>query len=523
LYDSGSLRSDSCDEDDATTLAESDANDDVTRWISTMLAGGEDVFEPDMSIDDVTRDTFAIAQRQPGDVSWVTVVICHGGSAVRPLRLRRLTRVERRGGLVLRLAEDVDASLACAELPQVAQPPRTLSPKPFPVPSEELKQVVKAARLRFCDVFTSDEALAGWYGVVRRSNDDFEHRNEPSSSHRLRARFSKPSGEFRVSEADHHLLVRRCYREGIALRLEDDGFYQAVDLSKETLVHGFDGDALAQAAAVCGVEDREIMTAMMSNASIGGYRDHSEDTPCVSSFSVNQLRANEHFDGPNGLGVALDAEINYGCYGAEDGVWSTSPKFVPSIIVPLNQRQKKNGTSRLIGNRSAPVGYNSHIAADGSFCDDGGRPISSNANTDRSMLMMKSWLQIEHISEAVAVLATAAHATQLRLVGRVFDLERWFRQLATAVVDRRKVHFFVRNNYLADERDAMGGVSAADHGQRTTALIVAVLRHELLPEIAALIESAVGPQWERLRAWTRARVEAGRIDVYPFLHRVVPR
>jgi hypothetical protein len=493
----------------------------VERWIATAAAFGDDVFDYDDGVDDVTRDIHRTALRENSDTGWLPVAVCHAdgsgqpAAVVRPMRLTRLTKRERIGGFELRPMTTDRSALCFAEMPQVAAPPTTEAPPPFAVPSVDLQRRVRAGRLCFDNIFDSS-ATEGWRKTARRSNDDFWHRGDPAGQHRVRARFSKKSGEFRVGTREHHPLVVECFRLSIVLRLDNDGFYQTVDPREVTIEHGFDGDKLAKAAAAIGVKDEEILTAMGSNGARGGYRDHSDSMPCVSSFSTNQRRALERFDGPNGLEATLDKEVDDGFYGPPDSAWTDAPPFAPPSVIPLNQADKSNGSSRLIGNRSAPVGHHACVLPGGSFHDTDGQPLSSNDNTDRSCLRMGIWLQIEHISLAVAVLTTAALSSGLPLRGRVFDLDRWFRKLATAVVEWRKVIFFVKGRYLGDKRDAMGGVSAADHGQRTTSVAIEVVRATLLPEVAGVVDSTPGPRWDRLRAWVRARRDVGCADPYPW-------
>ena len=108
-----------------------------------------------------------------------------------------------------------------------------------------------------------------------------------------------------------------------------------------------------------------------------------------------------------------------GCFGAIDGARTMSPRRLPAKISALNARPKKDGSVRIIGNKSCPPkgSYQSILRDDGSFGDEGpGRPIASNYNVVKRR--DRSYLQIEDNSEAAATIHAMASTCGLAVVGR---------------------------------------------------------------------------------------------------------
>lgn len=504
-------------------------HEDVARWLALVVASDDDIDGSVATIGafDATRDSHHISRRASGDTSWLPAVVCLNGSgfsdADLPVRTRRLVRAERARGLCLRHARDVVSDLALTDFPQAGLPPTTDVPPSFPSPSADLQRRVSDAHITFDNTFTRNADLTAWRALEHKCTQDALRRSEPSTSRRRAARFGKSSGELRVGTQSLHPLINECVAIGLPLRLDKRGEYQVVDPARETIVHGFDGDLLASRARALGVPDLEILSAMSTDGSIGGYRDNSPSTPGIGTFSTNQDRVLLRYDG---FLTAVRAEVDANFFGPPSSAWSSSPHLLPPHIISFNQADKLDADGshrgdRVLGNRTGSRKL-AFITTDGNFVDgteSGAVPISSNANTDRSTLRMKFWLQIEHVGLSVCILGTAAAACGFPVKGRIFDLTAWFKQLGVAIPDWWKSQFFIDGRYLVDLRDAMGAVSAADHGQRTSSVLCVVVYSILKPEIEDLLRNGRGPAWDSLRRWVSARAAANCPHPLPWFFR----
>lgn len=114
----------------------------------------------------------------------------------------------------------------------------------------------------------------------------------------------------------------------------------------------------------------------------------------------------------------------------------------------------KSGALSLLWNASWP---RSDTISGSVWTDEQGwKPVAENADTTFPSYLDYEWSSIEANSEAIAILTECSKQTGLPILGRTLHLEKWFRQLAVAEIDKWKCGVFALGGFREDARMLMG-------------------------------------------------------------------
>lgn len=89
-------------------------------------------------------------------------------------------------------------------------------------------------------------------------------------------------------------------------------------------------------------------------------------------------------------------------------------------------------------------------------------------------------------------MAETARNSNLPILGRNFDLNIWFRQLTSSMLERWKTFFYIEGGFREDQRMQMGRNSSAQHGQRVTFLLAEILQQIAIEEGWGMIGTTKG-------------------------------
>lgn len=156
---------------------------------------------------------------------------------------------------------------------------------------------------------------------------------------------------------------------------------------------------------------------------------------------------------------------------------SAATEFPPSIPFQVHHGSlelKKDGSPRFVWNGSWPKPGTTHSMLQ----DPNGvwNHISSNSNTVLPHELVYEWVAIASNSEMIEIVASGARASGIPLLGRGYDLRKWFRQLPIATTELWKFVVHANGGFREDQRMQMGRAASAHSGQRTSFLIAHLLQ-----------------------------------------------
>lgn len=128
--------------------------------------------------------------------------------------------------------------------------------------------------------------------------------------------------------------------------------------------------------------------------------------------------------------------------------------------------------------------------------------VASNESTYLPEEIIFEWASIESNSEMVSILVEGGRATGFSVLGRIFDLRKWFRQIGIAEEEYVKARVFAVGFFRIDERSQMGRSSSAHNGQRLTFLIAELIMRRAEEKGWGMREDA---RYNALREWVRDR------------------